>query len=190
MREDCLISGYESGHIVLWKVDRNELQRVIPPSDRSPVISVRFWREGRSNVISSTAKGVVHLHTFVYSFFQWTTDKKVLIDAAAAAERRAKSNEIDPLGHLPDGFFDIQVLRRELTRHHSLSRYTVAALASMKMVLIITLEPVVGSVFKYVRPEGIHDLIVPSISWGKGALPGNFFCLKNILISKYRARWK
>lgn len=173
-REEGMVCGYESGHIVLWGLMRTEMLKTIIPTEKSPILAIKFWKETRNSIIASNARGAVSIYNLTYYFFQWTVEKKVLIDVAEQEKKMQREGRTDPLGHLPGGFFSIEILTRELTRHHKLNKYTLVALVSMRMVLIVSLDPVVSIVYRYNRPEGLSDLSIPSASWGRGALPSKF----------------
>src|SRR5690348_4231829 len=52
-REEGMVSGYESGHIVLWGIMRTEMLKTINPTEKSPILAIKFWKETRSNIIAS-----------------------------------------------------------------------------------------------------------------------------------------
>lgn len=171
LKDDILMCGYEKGHLVLWSlVKKNEHLRTINPPDSnpSPIFCIKFWKEGTNNAIVSNGKGVVYLYEFSYKFFQWAADKKMLLNH----EEDKKKGIKDKMGEFPTGFFNIQLLKKEHTKGHALSKYTLIALASMKMVLVVSLDPSPNIIYKYERPNDINELSISCISWGRGSLMG------------------
>ena len=171
-KDACLVCGYESGHIVLWGLLRTDLLRMIPPPEKSPVLAVKFWKDVKNNILVANAKGIVYMYKVEYSFFQWSVEKKPLLDLSTP-DKKVKGTKPDPTDTLPDGFFSIQLLnKRDTANIPELNKHTIIAIGSMKMILILTIEPTVGIVYKFPRPSGLADPMIPSLSWGKGSIPG------------------
>lgn len=173
-KDEAMVVGYETGHIVLWNTLKTERIKTILPTEKSQVLSVKFWKDTKSLFMASNAKGMIYLYKLESTFFAWNIERKTLFDLTTvdSEKRTAKIGKTDPLIHLPDGAFSIQVLKKELTKDHELDKYTLVAIGSMKFVLIITLEPNISIVYRYHRPAGLCDWTIPSLSWGKGSLPG------------------
>ena len=172
-KDESLVCGYDNGSIVLWGLTRTEHFKTITCPDKIPILSIKFWKETKNNLITSNTKGIVSLFKVEYSFFQWSVDKKLLLDLSESDKTEYRIDKSGSSGSLPDGVFSIQVLKKELLKSHPLGKYTIVALGSMKTVIIITLEPIISSVYRYNRPTGLPDLTIPSLSWGRGTLPGN-----------------
>lgn len=168
--------GYESGHITLWGIAKNELLKTIPPTEKSPILTIKFWKEIRNNFVASNDKGIVYLYRLDSMIFQLVVDRKVLL---RPVEEREDGSQANPSSgnSLPEAVFSIQLLRKELTEDHNLSKYSIIALVSMRMVLVVALEPSIAKVFKYERPNSIQPSSVPSVTWGKGAIPGKLFMI-------------
>jgi hypothetical protein len=47
----------------------------------------------------------------------------------------------------------------------------ISALASMNVILIVSLEPIVRTIMKLERPVYVKEGYMPNISWGTGNLP-------------------
>lgn len=169
-KDDSLVCGYESGHITLWGITKGDHIKTIAPIERSPILSLKFWKEIRNNFIVSDDKGIVYLYRLDSMLFQWIVDKKVLLTPADK-----KAEEINKEEPLPEAFFTLEVLKKDVIDGHSTAKYSLIALVSMKVVLVVSLEPVIRKVFKYERPNGIPLSCVPSVSWGRGGLPGTLF---------------
>ena len=171
-KDELLLCGYESGHITMWSLMKTALLNVITPTEKGPVLSLKFWKE--DSFIGSNTKGLVYLYKVESVFFKLKTEitKKVLLDLSTSDKK--KSDGLNPLDNLPDGFFSLQFLKKELVKNHPINTSTVVALGSMKMALVLTLEPNVGIVYRINRPTvGLLDPMIPTLSWGKGAIPGH-----------------
>ena len=146
----------------MWNILKGDLLKTIPPTEKTSILVIRFWKELRNNFIASDTKGNVFLYKVDSLLFQLVVDKKVLL-----TPQEDKSG-----GNFQEGFFTIEVLKKELTEGHGLSKYSLVAIASMKVILVITLEPTISKVFKYERPNNISLSSTPCITWGHGAIPG------------------
>jgi len=45
-------------------------------------------------------------------------------------------------------------------------------MASMKEIIVFTLEPTFVVLYRHKRPPGLRDIVTPCINWGRGSLPG------------------
>jgi hypothetical protein len=63
-----------------------------------------------------------------------------------------------------------------------LNNSTVVALVSASLVIIITLEPNVKSLYKIERPSFINSPAIPSVSWGRGLTPNSTMDSRNFPI--------
>lgn len=173
-KDEAMVCGYDSGHIVLWGMMRNEKIKTILPVEKGPVLSIKFWKDTKNNFVASNNKGMVSLYKLESKLFQLNVEKKTLIDLANVDKSGPKFGKTDPLSHLPEGAFSIQVLNKELTKGHPLDKYTLVAIGSMKFVVILTLDPIVSIVYRCQRPAGLADWTIPALGWGEGAIPGNY----------------
>ena len=151
---DALICGHEGGQLVMWDLNNGSNIKTIFAVHDSPVLCVRFWKEGRNNIISSDQSGNVFLLSINRVLFSYTVDKQLLLHKSAGS------------------ITSIQVLDKQLAKHHFTKNFTVVALCSMSMMLIVTLEPIVRIIYRIDNPQFVKEGAVPSISWGRGALPG------------------
>mmetsp|Transcript_5309 Transcript_5309/g.4497 ORF Transcript_5309/g.4497 Transcript_5309/m.4497 type:complete len:218 (-) Transcript_5309:3137-3790(-) len=143
--------------------------KTVSPKDEHPVLCVKFWKGDSNDMIVSLGSGAVYLYRFNYSFFKWRCDATKLLDP----ESEKKKEHAEHLEKYPNGYHSIQILKKEHCRGHPLAQYTVVALASMKMILVVTLEPHVGIVYKFERPPELVFTSVSCISWGIGSVPGD-----------------
>jgi len=165
-KDDCLVCGYESGHITLWDIVKGTLLKTIVPTEKNSILVIKFWKEFRNHFLASDTKGNVFMYKIDSLLFQLVVDKKVLLSPQEDKKPTTPQN-----GNFQEGFFTIEVLKKELTEGHGLSKFSLVAIASMKAILVITLEPTISKVFKYERPNNISPSFTPCIAWGKGAIP-------------------
>jgi len=172
-RDETLIAGYNNGTIVIWSTLKNERIKTIKPPDRLPILSVKFLRDSKNFFVASTTKGAVYQFKLSNSFLSGDAEKKEL-PILETLKKRLKGEIMESPGKdlLPEGFFNIELLPKELTRDHPLTRYAVAAICSMKRVILVTFEPVFCIFYISERPDGISDNIIPCVSWGNGLIPG------------------
>jgi len=165
LRDECLACGYENGNIILWSIQKGDLLKMIPATEKSPVLALKFWKETKNNLISSNAKGVVNLYKLDVILFQWVVEKKVLL-SPSNEKKMNKENQKNTIDELPEAFFSIQVLKPESSEENK-NKYSLVALVSMRMILVVSLEPVISKVFRYERPFETSISCAPSVSWGK-----------------------
>ena len=168
-KDDSLACGYESGHITIWNIVKNELVKTIAPTEASAVLSIRFWKEIRTHIIAGNSKGFVHLYKLESLLFQLIVDKKVLLNPPEE-KKDQKQEDSTPSKLSANGFFAIEILKKDLFEDENLSRYSLVALVSMQVVLVVALEPTIAKVFKYERAPEIPPANVPSITWTKGCI--------------------
>jgi len=172
-RDEGLIAGYQNGTIVLWSTLKNERIKTIKPPDKLPILSVKFLRDSKNFFVASTTKGAVYQYKLSTSFLAGDAEKKEVPIMDTLRKRLQKEILENPAKDLlPEGFFNIELLPKELTRDHLLTRYQIAALCSMKRVILVTLEPVFCIFYISERPDGVSDNIIPCVSWGNGLIPG------------------
>lgn len=150
---ECLICGYENGQLVLWDLNTGNSIKTIQGVHSTPILSVKFWKDGKSNFISSDSVGNVLMLQINKVLFAYTVDKNMLLDGNAGP------------------VCSIEIIKKEHVKHSTLRNCILAALCSPEMVLIVTLEPIVGIVFKIERPHDVKPGLIPSCSWGTGATP-------------------
>ena len=162
IKEENVVSVYENGKIVLWSMAKNERMKVIDPPEKGSVINVKFYRDVSEHFLLSTSSGTVYLYKAESIFFQWKVDKKPL------NLKDETARDIHP--NLPSGFFNIQIFPKI---HMKIPKLTTVAFASMKEIIVVVLEPF-SVLYRSKRPVGLRDIVIPCISWGKGAVPGKF----------------
>ena len=168
-KDDSLASGYHSGHIILWGILKSEQIMVVEPTESGPILSLKFWKGTKHNMIASNSEGFVYLYRLDSVFFQWILDRKVIL--TPNNEKKSTSQEsAQLLKSLPDGFITIQLLKSERKGTDEATPGHFVALGSPKMVLIVSLEPTIAKVFKYIRPLDVGYSNIPSVSWGYGSV--------------------
>lgn len=150
---ECLICGYERGQIVMWDLNMGTAFKHIIGAHDSTILSLKFWKDGKTHIISSDSNGNVLLLHVHKALFTYSVDKSVLLDGSAGQ------------------VCDIRIARKDILRTPNLKNCVLAALVSPLMVLVVTLEPVVGIVFRSERPTNLRPGIIPSCSWGAGTTP-------------------
>ena len=158
-KDDGLICGYEHGQLILWDLRTGSNIKTIQGFHIVPILCVKFWKETRSHIIISDIGGNVNLLVINKVLLSYTVDKQMLL-----------TNATSPIS-------SIAPIRKDFIKNTITS---LVALASMEMVLVVTLEPLVGIVYKFERPSYVKEGLIPSISWGFGPIPGKF--LSNLLL--------
>lgn len=164
---ESLVAGYEKGQIILWDLySGGNLKTILGIHDKE-ILCLKFYKETKNHIISSDNVGFVYLITVNKVLFSYTVDKQLLLSKSAgnvSSIRNLRSQ--DPL-----------------YAGHMVRNYTLVALCSLNVLLIISLEPMVRILYKMERPEYIKEGSVPYISWGKGCLKNENFDLKNPVLA-------
>ena len=179
LTDTTLICGYGSGNIVLWSIQKNERIKTIKPIEMCPILTLKFWKDTKQYFIASTATGSVYMYKMDLVLLKWSVDIKPLPINEFVRKRNPSNLGYDAGLKLPEGYFSVQILQKEYIRGHALQGSTLIALASLTKVVIITVDPF-NLVYIYKRPNHVAKLI-PSISWGKGAIPGNIIEITSLI---------
>jgi len=164
---DCLAAGYEKGQIILWDLYSGSNLKTIVGLHENIILALKFYKETKSHLISSDNAGNVYLINVNKVLFSYTVDKQLLLSKSAG-----KVSSIQPLNS-QEIFYN----------GHFVKNFTLVALASLNVMLIIALEPMVRILFKIERPEYVKEGSVPYISWGKGCLKDENMDMKNPILA-------
>jgi hypothetical protein len=86
--DEHLVSGYQSGKIVLWDILSGKELKVIVDAHSCPIIGLRFWpgKRGALSLVSLDIQGRINLLTFGKRLFTWTVDRQCLINERTGAK--------------------------------------------------------------------------------------------------------
>jgi len=162
-QDNVLLAVHKDGSMMIWSLEKNKRIKKIKPPEKSPVLCVKFIMDRMRSFLVSTGKGSVYLYKVEQTFLKLKSEKTLLMTGEKIPHNiqgRA----------FPEGIFSIKILPKDF--EHQSGSYTVVAVASMKKVVVFTLEPVFKVIYVDDRSENISIAAVPSISWGFGSLPG------------------
>ena len=154
---ECLVCGYERGQLVFWDLSSQTVLKTIQKEHQSAILAVKFWKEGKSNIISGDSSGKVLTLQVNKGVFSSKVTKEMLLDSDGGT---------GPI-------CSITVIRKDIVRNSKLKDCVLAALCSPMMVLVVKLEPKIEIIFKNDRPFDLKENIIPSCAWGAGAIPGS-----------------
>ena len=157
------VAGYHSGQLCLWDLKNGKSKKASAAIHKKPVLSVKFWKGVKENVISGDILGRV-----VISEYQ-----KALVSTKVVSYELVK-DEVGPV-------LSIEPLRPERMWPHPTDTHRVVAIAGMKKIVIYTLEPEVQKIFVIDKPVGLADAACPCISWKLGMSPEDSSPLHHIL---------
>ena len=164
---DCLVAGYEKGQIILWDLYSGSNLKTIVGLHENVILTLRFYKDTKSHIISSDNIGNVYLINVNKVLFSYTVDKQLLLSKSAG-----NVSTIQPLKS-QENFYN----------GHIVKNFTLVAIASLNVLLIISLEPMVRILYKMERPEYVKEGSVPYISWGKGCLKEDNIDMKNPILA-------
>jgi hypothetical protein len=153
--ETWFIAGYFHGQIVMWDLKSGSSVKASNTVHRKTVLALRFWKNSRTNVISSDAEGGIHLVEYSKSFLSTSINHTCFI-----------RNELGIC-------VAIEPLFPSITMPHQTDNVRLVALGSLRFVVVAKLEPKAELLFKIVKPDGIVEGMMPCISWNFGQAPGD-----------------
>lgn len=164
---DCLVAGYEKGQIIIWDLYSGSNLKTIVALHENVILKIKFYKDTKSHIITSDNVGNVYLLNVNKVLFSYTVDKQLLLCKSAG------------------NVSSIQALRSQENFYngHIVKNFTLVAICSINVMLIISLEPMVRILYKMERPAYVKEGSVPYISWGKGCLKEENSDMKNPLLA-------
>lgn len=164
---ESLVAGYEKGQIIIWDIYSGSILKSISGVHDTVILTIKFYKDTKSHIITSDNVGNVNLLTVNKVLFSYTVDKQLLLCKSAG------------------NVSSIQALKSQDSFYngHVVKTYTLVALSSLSVMLIIALEPMVRILYKMERPPYVKEGYVPYISWGKGCLKEDNLDMKNPLLA-------
>lgn len=144
---DYVISGYETGKLVLWEINSGVIMKNIFGVHENPILSVKFYQKGKQNFISSDIAGNVYLIKINKVLFSYTYDKQLLLEKS-----------MGPILNI-----NVTSIKMDIN---------LAAMVSFNYIWIVAINPQVSMIYKKDKPKYVKDGTLAYISWGKGILPG------------------
>jgi hypothetical protein len=145
-----LVSGYLSGKIVLWDIDKCTVLKAVTDAHSKAITAISFWKDsGISNVISIDLKGVVNSLSFSKLMMWWNVEKQCVLNGSGG--QMVALTVLDPP---PNS-----------STSGSSSFTPLISISSYQTTFIITLEPSAKILFKWPRPEDTLETEMPCISW-------------------------
>ncbi len=156
---DFLVSGFEKGLIVLWDINSGYALKNIVGISETAILCIKFYKESKSQIITSDNAGSVNLLNVNKVIFSFTVDKQLLLHKSAGK------------------ICGINILRSQNNFYinHFVRNCILVALCSMDTILIVSIEPMAKSILKITKPDYVKEGSVPYVSWGKGAIKGKKF---------------
>ncbi|KAF2069909.1 hypothetical protein CYY_008770 [Polysphondylium violaceum] len=149
VNEDWLISGHQSGHILLWDISTGKPIKVIEKIHKNPVLHLKFFSDG-SRFISSDSSGVTHIVTVTKGFMSIGVDQQLLLNGNLGPVL-----SIAPL--LPGNY------------PHPTDKSNIVALSTSRKILIISasVEGVYILNNKITKPKSVQSKtnVIPYLSW-------------------------
>ncbi|EGC38608.1 hypothetical protein DICPUDRAFT_148703 [Dictyostelium purpureum] len=148
VNEDWLISGHQSGHIILWDVQTGKPIKVIEKVHKLPLLHLKFFADG-SRFISSDSSGVTNVIVITKGFMSIGTEQQLLLNG--------NLGQVLAISILLPGNFD-----------HPTDRSNIVALATSRKILIISASTEGVSILnnKITRPKNLVDkTALPYLSW-------------------------
>jgi len=149
--QNWAVSGFHQGQIVLWDLKSGSCIRASNSVHKSPVLSLEFWKESRSHLLSGDASGKVMLVEYGKSFLSVTLNSRKLL-----GEGEGACMCIDALPS---------------SSGHPACAGTLAAIGKLDKVLVFVLEPREELLFEVKRPNIVSLGMVPCVQWNFGVTP-------------------
>jgi len=155
VNEEWLLSGHQSGHILLWDISTGKPIKVIEKVHKNPVLHLKFFSDG-ARFISSDSTGVTHIVTVMKGFMSIGIDQQLLLNGNLGPVL-----SIAPL--LPGNYI------------HPTDKSNIVALSTSKKILIISAS--VDGVYilnnKITKPKSAVTVgqqqgttnVIPYLSW-------------------------
>ena len=156
------IAGYHSGHLCLWDLRKGKCKKS-SLIHKKPILSVRFWKGLKENVISGDVLGRVVLSEY----------QKSLVSTSVISYELIK----DEIGSV----LSIEPLKPEPMWPHPTDTHRIVAIAGVKKIVVYTLDPDVQKIFVIDKPLGVSEAACPCISWKLGMGPEDSTPLHHIL---------
>jgi WD40 repeat protein len=90
-----LIAGYENGDLILWDINTGSNIKSINGVHELTILNVKFWQDGKDNIIASDAVGNINLFSLKKKFLSYIVEIQPLL---------SKSNSV---------FFEIEILKNQ-----------------------------------------------------------------------------
>jgi Golgi CORVET complex core vacuolar protein 8 len=152
--EQWAVAGYFGGQLSLWDLRSGNCVRSSGNIFGSHVISCKFWKHNKNNVIAADVTGKVVTVEYGKSFLTTTISPYSILTGEAGV------------------IISIEPLFSEPNWPHSTDTSVVVAIACVDRVLVYCLEPEVTILLGIERPEEIVEDFLPSISFKFGSGPG------------------
>lgn len=161
--EGFAIAGYHFGQIVLWNLKTAKAVKTTNAVHKVAVMSVKFWKETKDDVISADLEGKLHLVEF----------QKALMSTNMTHFQVLKES----IGNI----LAIEPLFPEPKWPHPTDTNRIVAVAGMNKIVVFTLEPEIQVIFSIDRPIGVPLHMCPCISWKLAMAPEDSSPLHHIL---------
>lgn len=161
------MAGYEKGQIIIWDLYSGSNLKTIVGIHDNVILCLKFYKDTKTHIISSDNIGNVYLMNVNKVLFSYTVDKQLLLSKSAG------------------NVCSIQSLRSQdpFYKDHIVKSYTLIAICSLNVILIVSLEPMVRIIYKMEKPDYVKEGSVPYISWGKSYLKNENLDMKNPILA-------
>ena len=161
--EQFAVAGYHFGQLHLWDISKGKSKKSTNTIHKKPVLSVKFWKGIKDNVISGDLSGKV-----VISEYQ-----KKLVSTSVNSFELFK-DEVGPV-------LSIEPLKPDPLWPHPTDSQWIVAISGHKKIVIYTLEPDLQRVFTIDKPIGVSETFCPFVSWKLAMAPEDSSPLHYIL---------
>ena len=161
--EQWAIVGYNGGLLCLWDLRSGNCVRSSGNIFNLSIISCKFWKHNKNNVIAADLSGKVALVEYGKSFLTTTISFNYILTGEAGTVV-----SIEPLFSNPN-------------YPHSTDNGVVVAMACVDRVLVYSLEPENTILLGIERPDEVHEEFLPNISLKFATGPGEDFTTDPIL---------
>ncbi|EAL61787.1 RING zinc finger-containing protein [Dictyostelium discoideum AX4] len=152
VNEDWLVSGHQSGHIILWDIVGGKPIKVIDRIHKLPLVHLKFFADG-ARFVSSDSNGITNIISITKGFMSIGTDQQLLLNG--------NLGPVLSIALLLPGNHD-----------HPTDRQGIVALATSRKILIISTSSDGVSILnnKITKPKNINNNSASEGGSG-GALP-------------------
>lgn len=147
-------AGYYGGQLSLWDLRSGNCVRSSNNLFTQPVISCKFWKHSKNNIIAADLSGKVATIEYGKSFLTTTINSNTILTGEAGI------------------IINIQVLFSDPNWPHPTDSSIVIAMACVDRILLYSLEPEVTILMGIERPEDVEEGFLPSISLKIASCPG------------------
>ncbi|OMJ77406.1 hypothetical protein SteCoe_23007 [Stentor coeruleus] len=161
--EQWAAAGYHGGQLCLWDLRSGSCTRSSGNIFSASVVSCKFWKHNKNNVIAADLMGKVALMEYGKSFLTTTINSNTILTGEAGI------------------IISIEPLFSDPNWPHSTDSSVVVAMACVDRILVYSLEPETTILLGIERPDEVPENFLPCISLKLAAAPGEEQALDPIL---------